>query len=157
MYDQIGFKQLLDFCKSQALRDALVPSEHSVYMALCRSYSARFHTPLAQVYALDPEHVMKEEFASQIDDIKLDDNLEGIFQQICVLEDPNYEVHQEKDILDWIENVEIEEEERIKQGKSIYAFNNPKKEKPEPEKPVTEKEPSRGSVNFSNLDEKNEK
>jgi hypothetical protein len=153
-------KDLIDLCKAQALRDALLPNEDSIYRTICRAYSARFHTPLIEVYALDPEHVMREEFSAQVDDIDIDDQLDSIRTQICMLEDPEYEAKQEGELLDWMEDIEMAEEERIQQGKSIFAFDNPTKMKAKAEKPKVEKTPtppSSGSANLAGINEKNEK
>lgn len=152
----MNFRDLIDLAKIQAIRDALCPTEDSVFKGLCRAYSQRFHVALPQVYLLDPEHVMREEFAAQLDDVNIEDNMDSILEQIRKLEDPNYEANEEKNLLEWIEDIEMDEEERIDKGLSVYKFHHPKEEKLEGDDEEAEKTPTGGSMSFSNLDGKNE-
>lgn len=142
------FQELLSYCKAQALKDVLAPSEESLWFGLCMAYSKHFHTPLYKVLKMDPEHVMRAEFANDLEDIDIEKHIEKLLEQIYTLENPNYEKKKEKDLDEFAVQAEKEEEERIKAGKPI-----PKPKKSPLKNEVTEIESKRtgGSVNFDGL------
>jgi len=142
------FEELMQYCRIRAIENTLMPTEESTYRSLCREYSQKFHVSLPQVYLLDPEHVMGEVFEAQLEEIDIEGNLEAILDQIYTLEDPEYQSEKEKELEDFIEMAEAEEEERIKQGKPIHkAIKKALLETTLPPEVV----PTRGSVNFGEL------
>ena len=135
------FLELIQYCKAQALRDVLAPTEETIYKSLCRAYSQKFHVPLPEVFKMDPEHVLLTEFTSQLEDVNIEKNIDRILEQIYTLENPNYAEKKEDDLKTFIAQAEKEEKERIKKLKKAS------KKKME----ALEKKPTGGSVDFSGL------
>lgn len=149
------FKDILEFCKAQAICNTIEPTELSVWRSICRSYSKKFHTPLHVVLAMDPEAVMIAEFEDQLEDFDKDKDLEAILDQIYTLEDPEYEGQKRQDLDDFIDHAEHEEQERIKAGKPIHkSMKNETSLKTLPEKSVDKpkKLPASGGINLSYLE-----
>lgn len=147
------FRELLAYCKAQAIKNTLLPSEESVWFGLCMAYSRQFHTPLMEVLKLDPEHVMMAEFLSQLEGVNIEKHIDSILDQIYTLENPEYQRNKAKDLDDFIAMAEKEEEERVKAGKPI-----PKTKRPllKGNLPEVETKPTGGSVDFSNMKEDEE-
>lgn len=141
------FSELMAYCKAQALRDVLAPTEESVHRSFCMAYSQKFHVPLPEVLKMDPEHVMLVEFTSQLEEIKIEKHIDSILDQIYTLENPNYQKEKENDLEDFIKKAEKEEAERVKKLKKTIV----KKEEVE-----EEKKPSGGTVDFSGLKDEEE-
>lgn len=151
----IEFKDLLDYCQAEAIANKLSPTEASVYRAVCRSYSKMFHTPLIQVLAMDPEHVILEVYEEQLDSVDDDkyENLEKMLDTILTIEDPEYERLKNEKLDDDIAMYEAEEEERLRLNKPVH----PSLAKPGPlDAPAAIPEaPKSGKVDLSHLDDEN--
>lgn len=149
------FKELLDYCKAQAIANTLEGNELTVWRSICRSYSQKFHTPLHLVYDMDPEEVMLAEFEDQLDGFKEED-VESILEEIYMLDDPDYESSKRTELKNFIEMAEEEEAERLRLGKPIHKAMKEETSIPEtlPEKPKKSKEnkPSGGSINLAYLE-----
>lgn len=150
----MAFRDLLDLAKAQAIKDKLSPTELSVYKSFCRDYSEAFHVPLPQVYLMNPEEVIGEVFAKQLDNVEVEDNIESMLEQIYAIEDPDYELSKEEELKDFIEEAEAEEEERVKDNRPIHRSKK-RSEKLAVAEP--ENKPTGGTVDFSSLNDKNEK
>lgn len=151
----MDFKELLDYCKAQAIANTLEGNELTVWRSICRSYSKKFFTPLHIVFEMDPEEVMLAEFEDQLDGFKEED-LENILEEVYMLEDPEYEKSKRTEIKNFIEMAEEEETERLRLGKPIHKAMKNEVSIPEtlPEKPKKSKEnkPSGGSINLAYLE-----
>lgn len=137
----MDFIDLIHYCKAQALRDVLSPTEESVHLSLCMAYSEKFHVALPEAMKMDPEHVLRVVFASQLESVNIEKNIDSILEQIYTLENPDYEKKKEDDLQSFIAQAEADEAVRLKKLKKTS-----KKKKPEPEK-----KPLGGSVDFSSL------
>lgn len=135
------FLELIQYCKAQALRDVLAPTEETIYKSICRAYSQKFHVALPEVFKMDPEHVLLTEFTSQLEEVNLEKHIERILEQIYTLENPDYAKTKEDDLQAFIAQAEKDEKERIKNLKKAS------KKKMQ----ALEKKPAGGSVDFSGL------
>jgi hypothetical protein len=122
----MNFKDLLDYCKAQAILNHLSPSELSVWRDVCRSYSKKFSTPLHLCLdgTIPAEDILLAEMEDQLASMESDDQLENLLEEIYILEDPTYEVQRRKDLDSFIEESERKEEERISAGKPIHKDLN---------------------------------
>lgn len=136
----MSFRDLIQYCKAKSIADALQPDELAIWRSACRSYSEYFNTPLKEVEKLDPEHVFLSTFEKQLDDIDVEKNVEQLLEQLYRIKDPDYDSKEEKNLEDFIKNVEKKAKEEEKK-KSLL----------EKEKKEEKKQPSGGSVDFSNL------
>lgn len=150
------FQELLDYCQSQAIASAVAPDEDSIWRSLCRTYSKTFHTPLNEVMAMSPRHVVLSVYEEQIEALDLDkyENLEKLQDTIMNILDPNYEAEKESKLADDIAQYEREEEERVKAGRAIHPSLAKKKSAPEKtvsenENPPAENKPTSGSIDLS--------
>lgn len=140
------FDELIVYCRAKAIADALHPTQESLYRRICRAYSRFFYVPLPSVLLLDPEHVLLAYFENQLDGIDLEENIGNLLDQICTMENPDYEKEKEEGLDDFVDKVEKKEEERMSKKNTLLT-----KQKPDEEKELG------GSVDFSNLDEEGEK
>ena len=151
----MDFKELLDYCKVQAISSTLASDELSVWRSICRSYSKKFHTPLHLVLEMDPEEVMLSEFEDQLDDFKEED-VENVLEQIYMIEDPNYVAAEREDLKEFMAKAERDEEERLRLGKPIHKeLKNEvsiKETLPKKVEPLKEPKPTGGSLNLSYLE-----
>jgi len=147
----IEFKELLDFCQAEAIANKMAPTEASVWRALCRQYSEKFHTPLVQVLEMDPEHVILNVFEAQSEDMDVEDyqKLEHIMDTLQTINDPEYERAKAGEQAEFDRRAEEEEAKRIAAGKPVYQGKRKntfgKTEAPE------EKKPTGGSINLDYL------
>lgn len=152
----IEFKELLEFCQAEAIANRLSPTEASVWRGICRTYSEKFHTPLAEVLEMDPEHVILNVYESQAEDMDIEDyqKLEHIMDTLRGIEDPNYEAKKRDEQAEFDRQAELEEEERIKAGRAVHKSlqkdldRKKASEKGEPEEP---KKPTGGMINLDYL------
>lgn len=151
----MDFKELLDYCKAQAIANTLEGNELTVWRSICRSYSQKFHTPLHLVFEMDPEEVMLAEFEDQLDGFK-DEDIENVLEEIYMLEDPDYEKSKRDELKHFIDMAEEQEAERLRLGKPIHkAMKNETsipETLPEKNKKPKENKPSGGSINLSYLE-----
>lgn len=158
----IEFNELLEVLQAEALADKFEPTQTSVWENICRQYSKKFVTPLHIVLKMDPEFVIRQIYADQMDEANFDDHLEHLVDLLKHLEDPEYDADAEKDLQDFIAQAEAEEEERKAQGlplKSIFRKGHKKVEpKKVEEKPVEPEAPKSGTANLGGLaDDENER
>ena len=138
----MNYLELLQYCKIQAIASTLAPTEEALYRKACREFSEHFHTPLMDVYKLDPELVMLNNFERQMEDIDIDKNIDSILEEIYRIEDPDYEAHEEEDLQKFISKVEADEEERMKKNPSKKSL---------PENELKDELPNKGGVDFTFL------
>lgn len=144
----MSFKEISEYCQAQALLNKLSPDEIAIWRYFARSYSKKFNTPLHLVMEMAPEEVMLHHYEEQMDDLEVEDHIDQLLDMIYSLEDPDYEQEKSNDFDTFIENAELEEQERLKKGKPIHpALRNESSLSP-PEQP---KGPSGGSINLSYL------
>lgn len=152
----MDFKDLLDYCKAQAILNTLEGSEVSVWRSICRSYSKKFATPLHLCLngTIPVEDILLAEFEDQLSDFDEEKDLEPVLDQIYMLEDPEYEKEKKAELEAFIDRAEAEEEDRLKKGKPIHpgmkddsVLNQPI-EKPK----VVEKRPMKGGIDLSYLE-----
>lgn len=151
----MNLNDIIEFCKAQALSYKLYPSEESNYRWFCREYSKTFHTPLDQVMSMDPEHVILCILEENLDHKRISDreDFESIVKDLRILEDPDYDSNQEKELDEFVAGIEEWDKNRNKSGTGIPTKNiNKFKDEKLPEAP------KKGFVNFSYLeDSQNEK
>lgn len=146
----IDFKDVLDYCKAQAIVHTLQGSEEALWRSICRSYSKKFHTPLHLVLNMDPEQVMLAEFEDQLEGFDETKDLDGILDKVYMLEDPAYEVEKRKELQDFIDKAEREEDERLASGKPIHP--SLKNEETLKEVVPSKELPKSGGINLSYLE-----
>lgn len=146
---------LIDYCKAQAIANALEPTQDSIWRQMARSYSKTFSTPLHEVMELDPEMVILSHFENQMDSIKdVEERLEEFLDTIYGIEDPEYQKQKESELNDFIKQSEQEEEGRVEKGKPIHpAMKNDSTLAP----PEVKKLPVSGGINASYFNEENER
>lgn len=146
----MDFKEVLDYCKAEAILNTLQATEESVWRTICRSYSQHFATPLHMCLdgTIDPIEIIKAEFERQLEDFDEEKDLEAMLDQIYLLEDPEYEKEKREELANFIKKIEKEEAERIRLGKPIHKGI---KAEPELDSPSRKKLPKQGGVNFSYL------
>jgi hypothetical protein len=142
-----NFKDLLDYCQAKAISNKLEINEESFWNHICRQYSKKFHTPLKEVYNLDPEHVVLTYYEEQLQEIDVKDNIEQILDIIYSLEDADYDQSKEKEIQEFIK--QVESKEKNKQTK----INKPsKKTLPKQENLEQKNNPQGGYLNLGYLE-----
>ena len=157
----MSFKNLIDYCSAKALANSMEPTEESVWNALCREYSTKFHTRLDVVMNdLDPELVVLQVYESRLENVDHEENLEQILDSIYTLENPEYSKDKAAEQQVFDEQAEKEEEERLERGESLFkhlssrSVKNRAKEKKEVAKKVTPKPsklPKSGGLNMEKL------
>jgi hypothetical protein len=149
----IHLRELIEFCKAEALAAKLAPSEVSNWRYFCREYSKTFFTPLHEVMKLSPELVIASVFEDQLSKKDLDnqDDYDAILEEFHRVEDPNYDANAEKEMDDFVAGIEAWEEERQRTGGAIPRPKKKKlvdqqasKPKPPPEKDPVELKPIEG-------------
>jgi hypothetical protein len=141
---------LLTYCRIHAISTCFNPTEESIYRDACRSYSKTFHTPLEDVFKLDPEVVFLANYEEQLSDIDLEENVESLLEQIYAIEDPDYFKSKEDDLQQFIQKVQQEEYEKVSKKQSS------KNSLPKIENPIPPDKPIQGSFSADNLNMKNE-
>lgn len=145
------FKELLEFCQAEAIANRMSPTEASVWRGLCRTYSEKFHTPLAQVLEMDPEHVILNVYEAQSENLDTEDyqKLEHIMDTLQTIKDPEYERAKAGEQAEFDRRAEEEEAKRIAAGRPVYQGKKKtlfkKDETPE------DKKPTGGSINLDYL------
>lgn len=147
---------LIRICQAEAIANKLAPTESSLYRRLCRKYSETFNTDLLLVESMDPAKVILTVYEHQMDKIDEDENFEDLVETINELEDPDYDRNKEKEVKDFIEDVEEEERLRIAEGRKVgiktRSLKKPVEEVQEqPANPPTM--PTGGFLNLSKLTE----
>jgi hypothetical protein len=145
------FKELLDFCQAEAIANKMSPTEASVWRGFCRTYSEKFHTPLAKVLEMDPEHVILNVFESQSENLDIEDyqKLEHIMDTLQTIKDPEYERAKAGEQAEFDRRAEEEEAKRIAAGKPVYQGK--KKNTFQKTEASEDKKPTGGMVNLDYL------
>ena len=154
----IALRDIVDFCKAEALASRFLPSEVSDWRYFCREYSKLFHTPLHQVAALSPEHVILSVIEDQLESKNPynDDHIEELTTELRRLEDPEYDAKAEKEIQQFVSNVEAGEKKRLARGDGIPLPSRYKKAKPAPVAKEPPAAPKSGFVDLSRFANENE-
>lgn len=152
----IEFKDILETCQAEALAGRLNPTEDSVWRSMARTYSKTFHTPLADVLQMDPEHVILNVYESQAEDLDLEDynKLEHIMDTLRSIEDPEYEAKKRDEQAEFDRKAELEEEERVKSGRAVHPSLQKELDRKrllEQSNQEPEKRPTGGSINLDYL------
>jgi hypothetical protein len=134
--------ELLVYCKLMAIQNALVPTEESVFNSFCRAYCKRFYTPLHLVHQMDPEIVIQSVLDDNYEEVDTSEEIEGILEDIYVIENPQYRKQQMKQMDSFIVNMERLEKDRLKT----------KRDKEDKQKSILRHQPIKsGSVDFTKL------
>ena len=120
----MDFKDLLDYCKAEAIANTLLSTELSIWRALCRSYSKKFSTPLHMCLdgTIPAEDILLAEFEDQLDNFDMDKDLDTVLEQIYRIEDPDWDEKMEEDVQEFMVRARFEEAERIRLGKPIHKL-----------------------------------
>jgi len=151
----LEFKDLLEYCQAIAVSGKLEPTEESVWRSICRSYSKNFSTPLHEVMALDPMFVIMTHYENQLDEIDGEERLEDLLDTIYSLSDPDHEDWKRRDLENFIEQAEAEENERIKAGRPIHRDlknETSLKSLPEKQPEIPKNQPTGGYLDLSYLE-----
>jgi hypothetical protein len=118
----MDFKDLLDYCKAEAISNTLLNTEVSVWRKLCRDYSERFSTPLHMCLdgTIPAEDMLLAVFEDQLKSFDPDTDLEAMMEQIYRIEDPDYEEKADEELKEFMAKAAHEEAERIRLGKPIH-------------------------------------
>lgn len=153
---------VIEFFKIEALNNKLNPNEASIWRSLCRDYSKKFSTPLADVENLSHEKILLNLYEDELENADVSENLENWTKVLKRLSSPDdYEAEEKEEFDDFVEEARLEEAERLAKGKPIHSkidqYQVPedidpfKKRVLDKEKTDSEIKPSGGSVNFSGL------
>jgi hypothetical protein len=147
----IEFKELLEFCQAEAIANKMSPTEASVWRSYCRIYSEKFHTPLAKVLEMDPEHVILNVFEAQTENLDIEDyqKLEHIMDTLQTIKDPEYERAKAGEQAEFDRRAEEEEAKRIAAGRPVYQGK--KKNTFQKTDTPEDKKPTGGMVNLDYL------
>ena len=120
----MDFKELLDYCKAEAICHTLTASEVSVWRTLCRNYSKKFSTPLHLCLdgTIPPEDILLAEFEDQLETFDEEKDLEQIIEQIYRIEDPDYDDKASEELEEFMQRTAAEEQERVRLGKPIHRL-----------------------------------
>jgi hypothetical protein len=157
----IYLREIVEFCKADALAYRLMPSEVSDYRYFCREYSKMFHTPLHIVFTLPPENVILAYFEEEFEkkNLSIDDDFDSVVEEVRRIEDPEYDATQEKEFSEFVEGIELFEEGRLARGDGIP---NPRKKKVNaPPEATLDDEPNpdlpkQGSIDMSRFNQDEE-
>ena len=153
----MDFKDLLDYCRAEAISNTLANSEVAVWRSLCRNYSKKFSTPLHLCLdgTIPAEDILLAEFEDQLDDFDEDKHLDAIMETINRLEDPNYDEILNKELEEFMTKVAEEERERIRLGKPIHKAMQKETDLENTSEKQVEETPkqSKGYVNLAYLQE----
>lgn len=121
----IYLRELIEYCKAEAVANKFYQSELADWRWFCRQYSKMFFTPLHLVESLPPEKVILSVFEEQLErfDLNKVEDLQALTEQIRRLEDPDYDENQERELQEFISAAEQFEEERLDQGKPVPSLN----------------------------------
>lgn len=148
----IHISDIIELCQVEAIADKLLPTSASRWRKLCREYSSMFHTPYKDVLEMDPEFVILSVYEKELDDIDINDKLEDLMERVYTIEDPDYEVAKEKDLVDFIKDAEEEEAERVKENRPVFGKKKALLNKEEP----TKEQPKGGFIDLSYLSKEEE-
>ena len=141
----MDFKDLLDYCKAEAISNTLLNTEISVWRSICRNYSKKFSTPLYMCLdgTIPAEEILLAEFEDQLENFDEEKDLDAMMEQIYRLEDPDYDEKLSEELKEFMLKVAEEEAERIRLGNPIHKAlaketqlgkNTPEKAPTEPPK-----------------------
>jgi hypothetical protein len=141
----VDFKDLLDYCKAEAISNTLLNTEISVWRSLCRDYSERFSTPLHMCLngEIPAEDILLAVFEDQLKKFDPETDLDAMMEQIYRIEDPDFDEKLGEELKEFMAKVAEEEAERIRLGKPIHKAlkqevelgkNTSEKKPPEPPK-----------------------
>lgn len=106
----LNFYDFFELSTLKAINSALDPTLESIWRMRCRSYSQQFHTPLHEVYNLDPMDVLLALAEERYTPSVAADEPEELLDILCKMKDPNYrKISQEEteDLVDAVLNKEI--------------------------------------------------
>lgn len=152
----MDFKDLLDYCKAEAIANTLLSTEVSIWRSLCRSYSKKFSTPLHMCLdgTISAEDILLAEFEDQLDNFDADKDLDTVLEQIYRIEDPDYEEKVEEEVKEFMVQAAKEERERIRSGKPIHRLLDKETslENTSENPPTLDPKKSGGHINLSYLE-----
>jgi hypothetical protein len=154
----IHINEIIEVARVEAIAFKLHPTAASMWRNFCRDYSKLFSTPLHEVFEMSPEFVISQVLEERLDEVNAVDHLEDLMERIYIAEDPNYESEKERDLQDWITDIEEEEIQRKKADKPINLKKVSYKNLPKKESVVEAPKnlPKEGFVNFDYLNKDEE-
>lgn len=136
-------KELIEYCRVQALLSVLSPTENTFWRTVTRRYSKMFHVPLPEVRKMNPEDVIMEVFEEQLDGVDHVEHIEDFLEQIYTLENPAYSVKKVENLDEFIKGAGAREENRLSRDKKSAEQNRDSMRS--------------GKMSFSNLNPDNER
>lgn len=118
----MSFKEVIETSQAVAILKKLQIDESHLWHKYCRIYSKKFSEPLSQVLYMDPETVLTEVFADQLDDLDLTDpdQLQNVSDMVNSLLDPDFDAKKERALREEYQKLEEEEKLRLKEGRAIH-------------------------------------
>lgn len=116
----MSITNIIETTKSIAISNKLNSTEISIYNYICREYSKTFHTPLKEVFKLDPEFVCLHFYEERMSELDKNENIEDLIDLINSLKDPNYDIEKERKMREELFKIEKEEEERVRQHRPVH-------------------------------------
>ena len=149
----LHINEIIELARVEAVAFKLHPNAASTWRNFCRDYSKLFSTPYHEVLLMSPEFVISTVLEERLDEVPVIEKMEELMERIYTAEDPNYESSKEKDLQSWIQDVEIEENQRVKAGKPINlkkkSYKKEQEAKPKEEAPKDL--PKEGFINLAYL------
>jgi F420-0:gamma-glutamyl ligase len=96
-----------------ALAAVIAPDDAAYYRKLCRQYSTLFHTPLPEVYALNPDEVLRDVYEHNLAQME-DEEIDVIADRIVSPED-----YQEDEVDQYVKDLEAREKAKKTKTKTV--------------------------------------
>lgn len=150
------FAELMEYCRSEALANRVVPTNESIYRQFCRSYSKKFNTPLAEVEAMEPLDVVRHVYEDNYESFDLEERTEDALEELYSLSDPEYAAQKKDQLDEFMERALVEEEQRLAEDRPIHKAIRQEVTLPKGtsvKAPPTEKKlPQSGGINLAYLE-----
>lgn len=115
----MNFKEIYDL----SVANVLIKDDQYLYRRICRQYSILFHTPLPQVYGLNPDDVLLNVLEHQNESIPDADDVMPIEELAERVINPNFEEDQEKELEEYISKLEQKSKKDNLKPKPIQKSN----------------------------------
>ena len=142
----MDFYTLLEVSQLKAIECALKPSADSIFRIKARQYSVTYHTPLHEVMKLDPLLVLQALDEERYSPGSVDDDLDGILEQLYKIKDPTYDRMSKEDLESLVDTVLNKEIKRLSKKK------RPTEETIQEEIKKAKNKPKSGSMTFTDLE-----
>ena len=137
---------LFELAELRAIHAALEPSLDSIFRKRCREYSVMFHTPLHQVYTLDPLMILQTLQEEKYNPSIVEEETQELLDILYRMRDPGYSRMSEEETENLVDAVIMKEMARLAKKKP------PTLEAIKEEVKAAETKPRSGGMDFSELE-----